>query len=276
MMPEPFSESFLLFSRLFHTHLLSFIAYLPDSNSVCPPSNTPATPTIHPRSPRHSRVPASHWIVPVLRTPQPTGCIQGLRICPSKWVWKLVFRLGREYENFNEPVSSVVSTSTPSSFSQISPYPLSPPPSSTLPFLRPSSPQTHPPTSKPANTSNVPHTSVFSPAQHKLGHAYEFAGPPFPFDAILSVQHYSLASQQGEPEADMALSKWFLCGSGGLLWRMTAASSPLISRSSSLSCCNYRYLYFFSGLPLDPGANTDILAMSLQRKPGRGRWLRGF
>ena len=61
----------------------------------------------------------------------------------------------------------------------------------------------------------------FSPAQYKLGHAYEFAEPPFPFDPILSVQYYSLASQQGEPEADMALSKWFLCGSGG------AASSSI-------------------------------------------------
>lgn len=54
----------------------------------------------------------------------------------------------------------------------------------------------------------------FSPAQYKLGHAYEFAEPPFPFDPLLSVQYYSLASQQGEVEADMALSKWFLCGSG--------------------------------------------------------------
>jgi TPR repeat protein len=55
----------------------------------------------------------------------------------------------------------------------------------------------------------------FAPAQYKLGHAYEFAEPPFPFDALLSVQYYSLASQQGEIEADMSLSKWFLCGSEG-------------------------------------------------------------
>lgn len=54
----------------------------------------------------------------------------------------------------------------------------------------------------------------FPPAQYKLGHAYEFAQPPFPFDPLLSVQYYSMASQQGEIEADMALSKWFLCGSG--------------------------------------------------------------
>jgi TPR repeat protein len=56
----------------------------------------------------------------------------------------------------------------------------------------------------------------FSPAQHRLGYAYEFGKPPFPFDALLSVQYYSLASQQGETEADMALSKWFLCGAEGV------------------------------------------------------------
>ena len=55
----------------------------------------------------------------------------------------------------------------------------------------------------------------FAPAQYKLGHSYEFATPPFPFDPLLSVQYYSLASQQGEIEADMALSKWFLCGADG-------------------------------------------------------------
>ena len=29
------------------------------------------------------------------------------------------------------------------------------------------------------------------------------------------MQYYSLASQQGEVEADIALSKWFLCGAEG-------------------------------------------------------------
>ncbi|KZV75975.1 HCP-like protein [Peniophora sp. CONT] len=52
----------------------------------------------------------------------------------------------------------------------------------------------------------------YAPAQYKLGHAYEFAEPPFAFDPLLSVQYYSLASQQGSTDADMALSKWFLCG----------------------------------------------------------------
>jgi TPR repeat protein len=55
----------------------------------------------------------------------------------------------------------------------------------------------------------------FAAAQCKLGHAYEYAVPPFGFDPLVSVQYYSLASQAGEAEADMALSKWFLCGAPG-------------------------------------------------------------
>jgi hypothetical protein len=55
----------------------------------------------------------------------------------------------------------------------------------------------------------------FAPAQYKLGHAYEFLLPPFPFDALVSVQYYLLPSQQGEVEVDMALGKWFLCGAEG-------------------------------------------------------------
>ncbi|KAF8823946.1 hypothetical protein HHX47_DHR9000134 [Lentinula edodes] len=69
----------------------------------------------------------------------------------------------------------------------------------------------------------------FSPAQYKLGHAYEFATPPFEFDALLSVEWYSRASQQGETEADMALSKWFLCGS-----RISGPNNSPPSTSTSL------------------------------------------
>ncbi|CAG7850047.1 SubName: Full=Related to SKT5-protoplast regeneration and killer toxin resistance protein {ECO:0000313/EMBL:CCA78014.1} [Serendipita indica DSM 11827] len=53
----------------------------------------------------------------------------------------------------------------------------------------------------------------FGPALYKLGQSYEHALPPFPYDPLMSVQYYSLASQQGDPLADLALSKWFLVGS---------------------------------------------------------------
>jgi TPR repeat protein len=55
----------------------------------------------------------------------------------------------------------------------------------------------------------------YGPAQTKVGWAHEFAKMGCPYDPLISVQYYCLASQQGEEEADMALSKWFLCGAEG-------------------------------------------------------------
>ncbi|PLW30518.1 hypothetical protein PCANC_24706 [Puccinia coronata f. sp. avenae] len=63
----------------------------------------------------------------------------------------------------------------------------------------------------------------FAAAQYKIGWCYEYSQITCPFDPLLSVEYYSLASQQGESEADMALSKWFLCGSEGYF----AANEPL-------------------------------------------------
>ncbi|EJC99101.1 HCP-like protein [Fomitiporia mediterranea MF3/22] len=54
----------------------------------------------------------------------------------------------------------------------------------------------------------------FTPAQYKLGHFYEFARAPYAYDPLLSVQYYTLASES-DPEANLALSKWFLCGAEG-------------------------------------------------------------
>lgn len=55
----------------------------------------------------------------------------------------------------------------------------------------------------------------FAPAQSKMGWAYEFAQLDCPFDPLLSLQYYSLASKGGEAEADLSVSKWFLCGAEG-------------------------------------------------------------
>ncbi|KAE8265950.1 hypothetical protein A4X09_0g6396 [Tilletia walkeri] len=55
----------------------------------------------------------------------------------------------------------------------------------------------------------------FAPAQLKCGWAFEHAQLGCAFDPLLSVQYYILASQGGELEADLSLSKWFLCGAEG-------------------------------------------------------------
>ena len=39
----------------------------------------------------------------------------------------------------------------------------------------------------------------FAPAQYKLGHSYEYAVPPFPFDPLLSVQYYRYVAMAFRP-----------------------------------------------------------------------------
>ena len=91
----------------------------------------------------------------------------------------------------------------------VSPPPKSPSPPTSTPF--PSSP------SSPASPS--PHTSS-NPSSSPSSALEVFASPPcnassgapFQFDPLPWVQYYGLASQQGEIDADMALSTRFLCG----------------------------------------------------------------
>ena len=55
----------------------------------------------------------------------------------------------------------------------------------------------------------------FSHAQQKLGSAYENASWGCEYDPLMSLHYYTLAAKQGDQEAMMGLSKWYLCGGEG-------------------------------------------------------------
>lgn len=57
----------------------------------------------------------------------------------------------------------------------------------------------------------------FAKAQLEMGSAYEVGSFGCEFSPALSVHYNALAAKQGEAEADMALSKWFLVGSEGII-----------------------------------------------------------
>ena len=56
----------------------------------------------------------------------------------------------------------------------------------------------------------------FAKAQLKMAQAYELCQLGCEFDPTLSLHYNALAAHQGEAEADMAISKWFLCGYEGI------------------------------------------------------------
>lgn len=56
----------------------------------------------------------------------------------------------------------------------------------------------------------------FAKAQVKMGASYELCQLGCDFSPELSLHYNALAARQGEPEAEMAISKWFLCGHEGV------------------------------------------------------------
>lgn len=56
----------------------------------------------------------------------------------------------------------------------------------------------------------------FAKAQVKMGAAYELCQLGCDFNPALSLHYNALAARQGETEAEMAISKWFLCGHEGV------------------------------------------------------------
>ena len=87
----------------------------------------------------------------------------------------------------------------------------------------------------------------FGPAQYKLGHVHEFAQEPFPFDPVLSVQWYNAAALQGEAEAEMALSKWFLVGAEGYFEKDEDMSLVFAEKAASkgLPAAEFALGYYF-------------------------------
>lgn len=56
----------------------------------------------------------------------------------------------------------------------------------------------------------------FAKAQLKMAQAYELCQLGLEFEPALSLHYNALASRQGEADADMSISKWFLCGYEGI------------------------------------------------------------
>jgi TPR repeat protein len=86
----------------------------------------------------------------------------------------------------------------------------------------------------------------FAKAQLKMGSAYELGSLGCDFNPALSMHYNALASKQGEAEADMALSKWFLVGSEGILPKNEELSYTYAQRAahSGLATAEFALGYF--------------------------------
>lgn len=72
----------------------------------------------------------------------------------------------------------------------------------------------------------------FAKAQLKMGQAYELCQLGCEFEPALSLHYNALAARQGEMEADMAISKWFLCGYEGVFEKNEELAFTYASRAA--------------------------------------------
>lgn len=87
----------------------------------------------------------------------------------------------------------------------------------------------------------------FSKAQVKMGSAYELCELGCEFSPALSLHYNALAARQGEPEAELAISKWFLCGYDGLFEKNEELAFTYAQRAarSGLSTAEFAIGYFY-------------------------------
>ncbi|KAL9079533.1 MAG: hypothetical protein Q9157_001591 [Trypethelium eluteriae] len=86
----------------------------------------------------------------------------------------------------------------------------------------------------------------FAKAQVKMGSAYELCALGCDFNPAYSIHYNALASRQGEPDADMAISKWFLCGYEGLFQKNEELAYNYAQRAAlgGLSTAEFALGYF--------------------------------
>ena len=87
----------------------------------------------------------------------------------------------------------------------------------------------------------------FPKAQVKMGSAYELCELGCDFSPALSLHYNALAARQGEPEAEMAISKWFLCGYDGVFEKNEELAFTYAQRAarSGLSTAEFAIGYFY-------------------------------
>ncbi|KAK0114643.1 hypothetical protein ONS95_014130 [Cadophora gregata] len=87
----------------------------------------------------------------------------------------------------------------------------------------------------------------FAKAQLKMAMAYELCQLGCEFEPALSLHYNALAARQGEAEAEMSISKWFLCGYEGIFEKNEELAFTYAKRAaqSKLPTAEFAMGYFY-------------------------------
>lgn len=111
----------------------------------------------------------------------------------------------------------------------------------------------------------------FAKAQLKMGSAYELAALGCEFNPALSMHYNALASKQGEAEADMALSKWFLVGSEGFFPKNEELAYTYAERAAQSGLTTAEFaLGYFNEIGVYASVNLDKAMEWYQKAANHG------
>ena len=87
----------------------------------------------------------------------------------------------------------------------------------------------------------------FAKAQTKMGAAYELCQLGCDFDPGLSLHYNALAARQGDADAEMSISKWFLCGYDGVFEKNDELAFTYARRATQngLATAEFAMGYFY-------------------------------
>jgi len=112
----------------------------------------------------------------------------------------------------------------------------------------------------------------FAKAQVKMGASYELCQLGCDFNPALSLHYNALAARQGEPEAEMAISKWFLCGHEGVFEKndelaFTYVVFPLLNLPWVTSTKS-EFSFLWTSKKLEAGTPKPLLAATKMHLAG--------
>lgn len=109
----------------------------------------------------------------------------------------------------------------------------------------------------------------FAKAQLKMGSAFELCSLGCEFNPTLSLHYNALASRQGEAEADMAISKWFLCGNEGEFSKNEELAYQYAERAAAAHLATAEFaMGYFNEIGMHVPVNLDK-AMEWYKKAAR-------
>ncbi|PSK53895.1 hypothetical protein B9Z65_7701 [Elsinoe australis] len=99
----------------------------------------------------------------------------------------------------------------------------------------------------------------FPKAQLKMGNAYELGSLGCEFNPAYSMHYYALAARQGDPEAEMGLSKWFLVGHEGVFPKNEELAYVYAQRAALSGFANAEFaMGYFNELGIHVPKNVDL------------------